>query len=36
MQGTPSASDPPSAKVRVPEPKPFGGARNAKDLKNFL
>ena len=23
-------------KVRVPEPKPFGGARNAKDLENFL
>ena len=28
--------DPPPAKVGVPEPKPFGGARNAKDLENFL
>ena len=36
MQMTPSASDPPPAKVRVPEPNPFGGARNAKDLENFL
>ena len=36
VQGTPSASDPPSAKVRVPEPKIFGGTRNAKDLENFL
>ena len=36
VQGTPSASNLPPAKVRVPEPKPFGGARNAKDLKNFL
>ena len=27
---------PPPTKVRVPEPKPFGGARNAKDLENFL
>ena len=36
VQGTPSTSDLPPAKVRVPEPKPFGGARNAKDLENFL
>ena len=36
VQGTPSASDPPPAKVRVPEPKPFGGAHNAKDLDYFL
>ena len=36
VQGTPAAADPPPAKVRVPEPKPFGGARNAKDLENFL
>ena len=36
MQGTPTALDPPSTKVRVPEPKPFGGSRNAKDLENFL
>ena len=28
--------DPPLAKVRVLEPKPFGVARNAKDLENFL
>ena len=36
VQGTPSASDPPLIKVRVPEPKPFGGAWNSKDLENFL
>ena len=36
VQGTPAAADPPPAKVRVPEPKTFGGARNAKDLENFL
>ena len=36
VRGTPSASDPLPAKVRVPEPKPFGGTRNAKDLENFL
>ena len=36
MQGTPVATDPPPARVRTPEPKPFGGARNAKDLENFL
>ena len=36
VQGTPSASDPSPAKVRVPKPKPFGGTRNAKDLENFL
>ena len=36
MHGTPFASDLPPPKVRVPEPKPFGGARNAKDLENFL
>ena len=36
MQGTPTASDPSPTMVRVPELKPFGGARNAKDLKNFL
>ena len=36
LQGTPIASDPPPAKVWVPEPKPFGGARNANDLENFL
>ena len=36
VQRTPSTSDPPPMKVRVLEPKPFGGARNAKDLENFL
>ena len=36
VQGTPSALDPPPAKVQVPEPKPFGDARNAKDLEKFL
>ena len=36
VQGTPSAADPPPEKVRVPEPKTFGGARNTKDLENFL
>ena len=36
VQGTLATADPPPAKVRVPEPKPFGGARNAKDLENFL
>ena len=36
VHGTPSASDPPSTKVRVPEPKPFGGGHNAKDLENFF
>ena len=36
VQGTPSAADPPPAKVQVPEPKTFGGARNTKDLENFL
>ena len=36
VQGTPTAADPPPAKVRVPEPKPFGCAQNAKDLENFL
>ena len=36
VHGTPSASDPSPTKVRMPEPKPFGGARNAKDLENFL
>ena len=36
VQGTSAVSEPPPAKVRVPEPKPFGGARNAKDLENFL
>ena len=36
MQGTPSTSDPPPAKVRVPEPKPSDGAQNAKDLEKFL
>ena len=25
-----------ATKVKVPEPKPFKGARNAKDLENFL
>jgi len=25
-----------ATKVKVPEPKPFNGARSAKDLKNFL
>ena len=33
---TPSASDRPPTKVRVPEPKSFGGAQNDKDLENFL
>ena len=32
VQGTPSTADLPPAKVRVPEPKTFGGARNVKDL----
>ena len=36
VQGTPATADPPPAKVRVLEPKTFGGARNAKDLENFL
>ena len=36
VQGTPAAADPPPTKVRVPEPKTFGGSRNAKDLENFL
>ena len=36
VHGTPSTSNPPPAKVRVLEPEPFGGARNAKDLENFL
>ena len=36
VQGTPAAADPPPAKVRVPDPKPFGGVCNAKDLENFL
>ena len=36
VHGTPSASDPSPTKVQMPEPKPFGGARNAKDLENFL
>ena len=36
VQGTPSPSDPLPAKVRVLEPKAFGGARNVKDLENFL
>ena len=36
VQGIPSASDSPPAKVRVLEPKPFSGAQNAKDLENFL
>ena len=36
VQGTPAVADPPPVKVRVPEPKPFGGAQNAKDLENFL
>ena len=36
MQGIPAVVDPPPAKVRVPEPKHFGGTRNAKDLENFL
>ena len=36
VQGTPVAMDIPPAKVRVPEPKPFIGTRNAKDLENFL
>ena len=36
MQGTPSTLDPSPAKVREHEPNPFGGARNAKDLENFL
>ncbi|KAG8387859.1 hypothetical protein BUALT_Bualt02G0065000 [Buddleja alternifolia] len=26
----------PSSKLRVPDPKPFGGERSAKELKNFL
>ncbi|KAL0358226.1 UNVERIFIED_CONTAM: hypothetical protein Scaly_1508300 [Sesamum calycinum] len=26
----------PISKVKVPDPKPFGGARSAKELENFL
>ncbi|KAL0291699.1 UNVERIFIED_CONTAM: hypothetical protein Scaly_2624700 [Sesamum calycinum] len=26
----------PMSKVKVPDPKPFGGARSAKELENFL
>ena len=36
VRGTPSTSDPPPAKVQLPESEPFGSARNAKDLENFL
>ena len=36
VHGTPFSLDPPPAKVRVPEPKPFGCAWNAKDFENFL
>ena len=36
MQGTSSAVDASPTKVRVLVPKPFGGARNAQDLENFL
>ena len=36
VQGTPSPSDSLPTKVRVLEPKAFGGARNVKDLENFL
>ena len=36
VKGTPSTSDPPPTKVRVPEPKPFSGALNTKDLEKFL
>ena len=30
VQGTPAAADPPPAKVRVPEPKTFGGAERKR------
>ena len=36
LQDTSSALEPIPTKVRVLKPKPFGGARNAKDLENFL
>ncbi|KAL6319627.1 hypothetical protein AAG906_020704 [Vitis piasezkii] len=36
LPGTPSISEPYLAKVQVPEPKPFAGAWNAKDLENFI
>ena len=36
VQGAFAASEPAPPKVRVPEPKPFSGVRNAKDLENFL
>ncbi|RVW23189.1 hypothetical protein CK203_099556 [Vitis vinifera] len=36
LQGTSSTLEPIPTKVRVLKPKPFGGARNAKDLENFL
>ena len=32
---SPSMVSGPPHKVRVPEPKGFGGARNAKELENF-
>ena len=35
MQSMPSALNPPPAKGRVLEPKPFYDTRNAKDLENF-
>ena len=35
MKSVPNASNTPLVKVRVPVPKPFGGARNTKDLENF-
>ena len=33
---SPSTVSGPPQKVRIPEPKGFGGARNAKELENFL
>ena len=35
MRGLPREGEV-ATKVKVPEPKPFNGARNAKDLENFL
>ena len=35
MRGLPREGEV-ATKVKVPEPKPFNGARSAKDLENFL
>lgn len=31
-----STAEPSPSKIKTPEPKAFGGARNAKELENFL